>query len=229
MHKVAWVCSLSFLLAGSVASADISDEPGTETHRYVVDQRDGSRVPGAIVVATWYGRGGLHQGSSCNRIESYISDADGGFTTPNDRKSGFVLMIAYKKGYEPGRPPRMAQRGVDGNFDHWQVLRYRRNVDNTSGEVESVEPTIYLSETAAQLASRQFIDVYVQKTSTVAVARLEKLHSMRVAASCGGLTLSTPGAKRYFQALYDEQVDLGDQPGELAFTNQYIDMARPGK
>jgi hypothetical protein len=223
-----WLLFLSLALT-SLAHGEISDDPGAETLRYVVDQRDGSRVAGAIVVARWNSSFGVHGSPACNRLESYISDPDGSFKTPNDLKTGFVLMAAYKRGYEPGRSPRIARRGMDGNMDHWQVVRYRRNADNTHGEIDLVEPAIYTSEDAAQRASREYLDVYVQRSDRDREARLEQLHRMRVSGACGGLTLSTPGAETFYKAIYDEQVELKDSSNELAATHRYSQMARPGK
>jgi hypothetical protein len=222
-------CIALFLGITPHALADISDVPGLETRRYVVDQRDGTKIAGAIVIATWHGRGGLHQGSSCNRIESYVSGADGSIVTPNDRESGFVITAAYKKGYEPGAPPRLAMRGVDGNFDHWQVLRYRHNADNTRAEIDSAEAPIYFTEQDAQLASRQFIDVYVQKDNVEPGVRLQHLHQMVIAASCMGPTKSTRGARLFLESIYKEQVELGDDPRQLAATRRFIELARPGR
>lgn len=225
-----WVWFFVILFGfASCVHAETSDEPGAATLRYVVDQRDGSRVAGAIVVATWNGSFGVHGSPACNRVESYISGPDGGFATPNDLRTGFVSMAAYKVGYEPGRPPRMAHRATDGNIDHWQVVRFRRNADNTRAEIEQIEPTIYASEDAAQRASREHIDVYVQKSERDRAGRLEQLHRMRVSGSCGGLTLSTVGSEPFYRAIYDEQVQLSDSDSELAATNRYIQMARPGK
>lgn len=221
-----WVLAVASALPGAVESAT-SDTPGNETARYVIDQRDGSRVAGAIVVATWKGPGPLHAGSSCNRLETYVSAADGSFITPNDPKSGFVVVTAYKLGYEPGRPPRIARNGMDGNVDHWQVVRYRRNEDNTRGEIELIEPTIYATEESAQLASREYIDVYLQTDHKPRERRLQTLHRMKVAADCAGRTYSSDGARIYYQALYDEQAHLRDTQNELDFTQKFIDAANP--
>lgn len=230
LYRRRMIAALLMIGACPALGGAAADHGSTQEEvRYVIDQRTGEPVPDAIVVATWHAPSGINNRQACGRAESYTSAADGSFRTPIDPKSGTVLMGVYKKGYELGRAPRVARQGVDGNFSHWQVLRYRRNATNTSGEIELIEPTIYTSEEAARHASREWIDAYVQKSEKDREGRLKELHRMQIDASCSGPTRSTTGPAIYYQAIYDEEVELGDTPSELAATLRYLQMSSPTK
>jgi len=220
---------VALVLAACCACSPSVGAPAAEEVRYVIDQDDGTPIPGAIVVATWRGTFGIHGAQACNRIESYVSGADGSFRTPNDSKFGTVIVGAYKKGYERGNSPKSAQAATDGNYRHAQVYHYRWNETNTRGEIVSVEPKIYKSKEQALQVSRENLDAFLRKSSKDRAGRLEELHRMQIEGSCGGVTLSTAGAIPFFKAIYEEQVELGDSPNELESTMRYIRMAVPRK
>ena len=220
---------VAMALAACCACSQSAGAPAAEEVRYVIDQDDGTPIPGAIVVATWRGSFGIHGAQACNRIESYVSGPDGSFRTPNDPKLGTVIVGAYKKGYERGNSPKSAQAATDGNYRHAQVYHYRWNETNTRGEIVSVEPKIYKSKEQALQVSRENLDAFLRKSSKDRAGRLEELHRMQIEGSCGGVTLSTAGAIPFFKAIYEEQVELGDSPNELESTMRYIRMAVPRK
>jgi hypothetical protein len=231
MPSIPRLCQVLTALALSLccASASSAGSPGAEEVRYVIDQDDGSPIPGAIVVATWRGTFGIHGAQACNRIESYVSGPDGSFRTPNDPKFGTAMVSAYKKGYERGNSPKGIQMASDGDYRHSQVVHYQWNESNTRGEIASVEPKIYTSRDEALRASRKHVDAFVRKSTKDRAGKLSELHGMRVEGNCVGPPQTTNGAMPFYEAIYAEQLELGDSVNELAWTKEYVELARPKK
>ena len=207
-------------------SAASSDEPGGEEVRYVIDQQDGSPIPGAIVVATWRGTFGIHGAQACNRVESYVSGPDGSFRTPNDPKSGTVVVGAYKKGYERGNTPKGIQMASDGDYRHAQIAHYKWNETNTRAQVTFVEPKIYTDREAALRASRKNMDAFLRKSDKDRAGKLNELHRLRVEGSCVGPPRTTAGSSIFYDAIYKEQVELEDTKRELDSTMEYLELSK---
>jgi hypothetical protein len=225
LNRVMAALALS-LCCAPAWSAGISP---AEELRYVIDQDDGSPIPGAIVVATWRGSFGIHGAQACNRIESYVSGPDGSFRTPNDPKLGTVIVGAYKKGYERGNSPKSAQMATDGDYRHAQVYHYRWNESNTRGEIVSVEPKIYKSKEEALRVSREHLDAFLRKSTKDRTEKLRELHRLRVEGNCIGPPQTTDGASPFYEAIYAEQMELGDSANELASTREYIALSKHRK
>jgi len=219
----------ALVLAACCACSPSVGAPAAEEVRYVIDQDDGTPIPGAIVVATWRGTFGAHGAQACNRIESYVSGPDGSFRTPNDSKFGTVIVGAYKKGYERGNSPKSAQAATDGNYRHAQVYHYRWNETNTRGDIASVEPKIYTNREEAMRASREHLDAFLRKSTKDRAGKLSELHRLRVEGNCDGPPQSTNGAVPFYEAIYAEQLELGDSASELAWTKEYVELSRPKK
>ena len=148
--------------------------------------------------------------TSCNRVESAVSDQDGWFNLPIDPGDGGPLMEAYHRGYGWGLSTRRAWAGVDGNINHWQVTVYKRSEDNLSSVILRTEPTIYHSQAEALAASRQELDVYLKSFKGTREERLRELHRLTNAGSCNGPHRTTAGPVPFFEAIYAEQIELND-------------------
>jgi hypothetical protein len=218
--KRVWSLLLWALVACCSSSALSSDPPADEI-RYVIDQDDGTPIAGAIVVATWNSTFGPHGAPACNRLESYVSGRDGGFRIPVDPKKGVIFLGAYKHGYARGNYPRGVQMASDGDPKHYQVAHYKWNESNTRAVITQIEPTIYIGREAALKKSRQNLDAFLRRVTPDRESRLNELHRLRVEGSCVGQTLSTAGAVPFYEAIYDEQVQMGDSQRELDFTLEF--------
>ncbi len=100
--------ALALAAAAFASAAWLHLTTPTEMRGRVVDQDTNEPIAGAIVVARYFG-GISWGGSSCNRAESAISDADGWFTFPIDAAAGGALMEAYKRGYDRGNISKSAE------------------------------------------------------------------------------------------------------------------------
>ena len=218
-HVVLGLLLLAALSCVGWAATRPKDDKGTEL-RYAVDQRTGERIAGAIVAVVWRAPR-YHDSQACGRLESYVTAEDGSFRTPIDPDSGTVVMGIYKKGYERGRSPRVVRRKVEGNVYRWEVVRAQGNADNTRFVIEEVEPTVYTTEASAYSASREWIDVFAQRSTKDRAGRLRELHRMRVDASCIGYTYSTDGAVPFYRAILAEQIELNDSDRDLEETRQW--------
>src|SRR5437879_12521052 len=112
----------------------------------VIDVDTGKGIAGAIVVAKYMGSRGFEGASSCNRVESAVSDQDGWFDLPDDARAGPRLMEAYHPNYVPGYRARYAV----GISEHkWQVWAQKRD-DNDKVVSINEESRVYPSKAAAQ-------------------------------------------------------------------------------
>ena len=114
----------------------------------VLDQDTGEPIAGAIVVGRYMG-GISWGGSSCNRAESAVSDAQGWFELPVDRKDGTPLMEAYKRGYDRGNPTQACIPGRIAWTREWRVSVQKWNDSQHAAEIVRVEPEVYRTEAAA--------------------------------------------------------------------------------
>jgi hypothetical protein len=215
------VATIAFLI---VACSQAGPQ-ATEFRGRVIDQDTGKGIAGAIVVGKYMGSRGFEGASSCNRVESAVSDQDGWFTMPIDPRDGGPLMEAYHRGYIWGRTPRWAVNGIDGNADQWRVEVVQWNADNTRAQLVRYEPTIYASQHGAIAASRQEIDVYLRPFVGTREERLKEVYRLHVAASCVGPHQTTDGPVPYFEALYAEELALNDAERSLQMTRDYIRAA----
>jgi hypothetical protein len=210
-----------------VACSEAGPQP-TEFRGRVIDQDTGQPIAGAIVVGRYTGSRGFEGSTSCNFVESAVSDQDGWFTMPIDSRYGQPLMEAYHQGYRWGRSTRWAQRAADGDLAHWQVQVVKWNPEVTRGTLVRYEPTIYFSEPDAIAASRQYMDVYLKSFNGTREARLDELHRLTNAGICGGRRGTTAGPRPFFEAIYAEEVKLADRPYFLQSLRELISDAGGG-
>ena len=211
-----------------VVACSEAGPPPTEFRGRVIDQDTGQPIAGAIVVGKYTGSRGFEGSTSCNLVESAVSDQDGWFTMPIDPRYGGPLMEAYHRGYKWGRGPRWAENGIDGNVNHWQVQVVEWNADNSRAKLVRYEPTIYGSQREAIAASRQDMDVYIRSFSGTREARLDELHRLTNAGICGGRRGTTAGPRPFFEAIYTEEVELADRPYFLQSLGELISDAAGG-
>lgn len=216
---------LAATLALSTATAGAAPtELNKDVVRYVIDQDNELPVSGAIVVATW--RSVSHSGHQiCNRVESYVSDASGSFSTPTDSELGGVSVAAYKKGFAFGNSPRGIQMASDGNHLHAQIVHYKWNEANNRAHVVRVEPKIYNDRASAIEASRERTDAFLRKSGNDRDDRLAELRRLLAVAICEGGPTSTSGATPFFDAILKEQLELGASTSQTDFTVKLRDLA----
>ena len=215
------------IFAMSVVACSEAGPQATEFRGRVIDQDTGQPIAGAIVVGKYTGSRGFEGSTSCNRVESAVSDPDGWFTMPIDPRDGGPLMEAYHRGYKWGRSPRWAQNGRDGNPDHWQVQVVEWNAENDSRQDWSdTNQQSTALEAEAIAASRQEKDVYLKAFRGAPSDRLTELHRLPIAGSCRGTFYSSPGPVPFFEAVLQEQRELADDEASLRLVSGAIAAAQ---
>jgi hypothetical protein len=217
--------ALQLLVSVAIALARCSDAaPPQETvnRGQVLDQDTGKPITGAIVVGKYLGSMGAGGASSCNRVESAVSDANGWFELPLDPKAGPLAMEAYHRGYRYGWPVRVAECDPKGNCT---ISQQRRDAND---QVVSIvrEPTIYHGWVEAMAASREGTDVYLKKSEGTPEERFRVLWGLEGATSCLARAKTTPGLEPLLEAILQEQIELGDSPDAIRVTRERIETAR---
>lgn len=207
----------AMVLAG--AGCDLFAE---KVHRgQVIDQDTGEPVAGAIVAGRYFG-GISFGGSSCNRAESTVSDAQGWFELPLDPKAGPLLLEAFKRGYVRGSRPRFAVPKNDGS-GQWQVTFQKWNEANTRVETVTYGPEVYPSEAAAKAASGQDSGVFLRRAPRDRNAHVRELWGYQK--DCAGSAQSSDGLLPFLQEILKDQTELGDSSG-IKSTQDWIELAR---
>jgi hypothetical protein len=205
------------VLAG--AGCDLFAE---KVHRgRVIDQNTGEPVAGAIVTGRYFG-GVSFGGSSCNRAESTVSDAQGWFELPLDPKAGPLLLEAFKRGYVRGSPTRYAVPRTPAARE-WRISVQKWNEANTRADVVAYEPETYASEAAAKRASGEDVDVFVRKAPVDRNAHIKELWGYQK--DCTGPPQSSDGLLPFLHEILKDQTELGDSSG-IKSTQDWIELAR---
>jgi hypothetical protein len=214
--------SVGILLSSMMAGCHGASSPPlpTESRGRVIDQETGEAIPGAIVVAQYLGSIAWG-GGACNRVESAIADERGEFSVPLDKRFGPLSMEAYKRGYVYGGQGRYAVKLKD---DAWQVWVAKKWDKGKVTEVDK-EPTIYRTEREAKEASREDKDVYLKKSRGTREQRLMELSGLAGQAICGGGAI-IHGPFEFLDAIYQEQLELGDREDGLRHTRSIAEMAQ---
>jgi hypothetical protein len=206
---------------GALAAAShAADPPAKEKRGRVIDQDTNQGIAGAIVVATYEGSV-FWGGSSCNRVESAISDAQGWFYLPTDDRSGVMLMEAYHKDYVHGRTTRHAD--YDPDKDQWDVIHLQWQ-PNGKAKIIGQDAKSYKTEGEALDASGEKRDVYLMKVQGDRERRLFELH--RLTMSCAGRPRTSAGLVPLLTALLAEQESLGDRAESLRNTRDSLEYAK---
>lgn len=208
----------AMVLAG--AGCDLFAE---KVHRgQVIDQDTGEPVAGAIVAGRDFG-GISFGGSSCNRAESTVSDAQGWFELPLDPKAGPLLLEAFKRGYVRGNPTRYAVPKTP-SASEWRISVQRWNEANSSANVVAYEPETYPSEAAAKAASGEDRDVFVRRAPE---SREQLLRALRMYQDdCAGPPRISPGLLPLSEAILSQQIEMGEDEGALDITRRRVERAR---
>lgn len=193
----------------------------------VIDQDTGQPIAGVIVVGRYRGSIRGSGATSCNRVESAISDKGGWFELPLDPDAGPLTMEGYHEAYRHGWPVRVPICGIkgDGNPDECQVWQERR--DNSDKVVSIVkEPTIYHGEAEAAKAARYGQDVYMKRFEGTREERLQELWRLPAGNSCMAQPRASKGLLPFLEAILKEQIVLGDSRDAIRITNEQIDSAK---
>ena len=215
---------LATVLSGCSGSAA---PPPQETFNrgQVIDQDTGQPIPGVIVVGRYVGSVAASGASSCNRVESAVSDENGWFELPLDPKAGPLLMEGYHKDYRHGYPVRVATCGINGDPQQCQIWQNKRDdSDNVVSVVK--EPTIYHSRSEAEKAARYRKDLYLKRLDGTPEKRLYELHRLQSATSCLAQPRSSLGLIPFLEAILHEETALGDSESSIRITNERIDVAK---
>ena len=211
------------LIVAAVALAGAGcDLFAEKVHRgRVIDQDTGEPVAGAIVTGRYFG-GISWGGSSCNRAESTVSDAQGRFELPLDPKAGPLLLEAFKRGYVRGNPTRYAVPKTPSARE-WRISVQKWNETNSRATVVAYESETYASEAAAKRASGEDVDVFVRKAPADRDAHIKELWGYQK--DCTGPPRSSDGLLPLLQEILKDQTELGDSSG-IKSTQDWIELAR---
>lgn len=210
------------MFAAAVAAVAGCDLFADKVHRgRVIDQDTGEPVAGAIVAGRYFG-GISWGGSSCNRAESTVSDAQGWFELPLDPQAGPLLMEAFKRGYVRGNPTRYAVPKTP-SAGEWRISVQKWNEANTRANIVAYESEIYPTEAAAKKASGEDRDVFMRKAPADRDAHIKELWGYQK--GCAGPPRSSDGLVPFLQEILKDQTELGDSSGTES-TQRWIEMAR---
>jgi len=206
-----------------------NDAPPQETvnRGQVFDQDSGQPIAGVIVVGVYRGSIRGSGATSCNRVESAVSDKDGWFELPLDPEAGPLAMEGYHRDYRHGWPVRVAVCGVkgDGNPHECQIWQERRDRNDKVISVVK-EPAIYDSEAAAAKAARENTDLYLKRFDGTREERLQELWRLPAANSCLAPAKTSQGLLPFLEAILQEQIELGDYPQKIRVTNERLETVR---
>ena len=218
------ISALGILLVLSSACSRAVPPLPTESRGRVIDQDTNMPIADALVVGKYMGSIAW-AGASCDRVEGAVSDDQGWFTIPTDSTGKPPFMEAYSRGYGRGKSPRHAFNGVGGDTGKWQVQIERWDADNRKATLVTTEPSIYRSEREALEASREWKDVYLRRIDGGREEYVVELRRLVGGGICGGGPLTTSGPIGYLEAIYAEQVLVGESQSRLANTRSVIEIA----
>lgn len=213
----------ALVVAAAVLAGTGCDLFAEKVHRgRVIDQDTGEPVAGAIVSGRYFG-GVSWGGSSCNRAESTVSDAQGWFELPLDPDAGPLLLEGFKRGYVRGNLPRFAFLNNVWTRE-WRVSAQKWNETNTKVESVTIEPEVYRSEAAAKAASGQDLNVFMRK----ALEGREQIRRelRRYQDDCAGPPKTSVGLLPLSEAILSQQIELGEDEGALDITRRRVERAR---
>ena len=196
---------------------------GESIHRgRVIDQDTGAGVAGAIVVARYMG-GGSWSGAGCNRVESVVSDQDGWFAFPTNRRAGIIVTEAYKRGFWDGQPNRAAVQDTEER-EKWRLAIVTWNASNTKPTLVGTEPGIYYSREHAERESGININVYVRQFEPNREERLKQLRTFQ--GDCAGGPRVSLGLVPALESILEEEMELGQDEAATAITRRWLERAK---
>jgi hypothetical protein len=228
-HCALLLGALLIALSGCSGSAPPPQQE-TANRGQVIDQDTGQPIPGVIVVARYVGSVAASGASSCNRVETAVSDENGWFELPLDPKAGPLLMEGYHKEYRHGYPVRVPTC-LEGHPDQCQIWQDRRD-DNDDVVSVVKEPKIYHGAEAAKEAARYRKDVYLKRFKGTREERLRELWRLQSGNSCLAPPKTSEGLVPFLEAILQEEIALGDSRDSIRDTNERIKWANevlPGR
>lgn len=213
------------LFAALVASCKDAPPPTVWGRGQVIDQDTNKPIAGVIVVGKYRGSRGFEGATSCNRVESAVSDANGWFALPLDPEAGPLHMEGYHKGYRHGFPIRYPTCGIDGDPEKCQIWVQRRDDADTVISVVK-EPTIYHGRAEAEKAARYGQDLYLKPFSGTREQRGFELDRLVSATSCMAPPKQSSGLIPFLEAILLEQITLRESADAIRITNETLQSAR---
>jgi len=219
----ALVLAVSALLLASCSSGTQSSHDTTNRGQ-VLDQDTGQPIAGVIVIGTYEGSVRGSGATSCNRVETTVSDENGWFELPLDPQAGPLWMEGYHKDYRHGYPVRVPIC-LEGRPDQCQIWEERRD---DGDQVVSVvkEPKIYDGEAEAAKAARYLEDLYLKRFKGTREERLQELHRLIGANSCLAAPRTSKGPIPFMEAILYEQTVLTDSQDAIRITREQMQTAR---
>jgi hypothetical protein len=214
-----FACALA--LSGCSRSAPAPQE--TVNRGQVIDVDTGKPIAGVIVVGRYRGSVRGSGASSCNRVESAVSDENGWFELPLDPDAGPLTMEGYHRDYRHGWPVRVPVCGINRDPDQCQIWQERRDESDVVVSVVK-EPKIYHGKVEATKESRYWQDVYMKRFAGSREQRIRELWRLPSANSCLAPPRTSQGLLPFLQAILKEQIDLGDSQDAIRSTNDYIEI-----
>lgn len=217
-------CCVTIMLMALVSGCSGGPTEAVNRGR-VIDQETGQGIAGAIVVGKYMGSRGPEGASSCNRVESAVSDQEGWFSLPTDPQGKPPFMEAYHRGFRVGISPRHAFNGAgpEKSIYKWQVQISQWDQDNKRAHILHVEPQVYDSEKEALEASREWKDVYLKQFRGTKEEWLFELR--RLSTSCGGPPQTSDGLVPFLEAIYQEQLTNNESASQLERTHDLVQMS----
>jgi len=213
------------LFAALAASCKDAPPKPVWSRAQVIDQDTEQPIAGVIVVGKYRGSRGFEGASSCNRVESAVSDENGWFALPLDPEAGPLYMEGYHKDYRHGYPIRIPVCGIDDDPEKCQIWVQRR--DDTDKVVSVVkQPTIYHGLEEAKKAARYFEDLYMKRSNGDRKARMDELWRLVGATSCLAPPKASQGLLPFLDAILHEQIELHDMQDAIRDTNERLRWAR---
>lgn len=191
----------------------------------VIDQDTGQPIPGVIVVGIYEGSVRGSGASSCNRVETTISDENGWFELPLDSKAGPLSMEGYHKDYRHGYPVRVPTCGINGDPNQCQIWQDSRDENDHVVSIVK-EPMIYHGEAEATKAARYLEDLYLKRFKGTREQRLRELHRLVAANSCLATPRRSQGLIPFLEAIEREQIAMGDSRDGVRITNEQMETAK---
>jgi len=214
-----WALLALALLALASCSIDVPTTP-LQSRGRVIDQDTLQPIAGAIVVANYMG-GGANHGTSCNRVESAVSDENGWFSVPVDPRDSPPFFEAYHPQYEHGKVLRRARNGAEGKIELWHVAVLR-----VDGSIDHYEAPIYTSEREAKEASGESRDVYMRRFEGSNSARVDELGRLVSATSCAAPPQNGQGLVPFLEVILSEERSLGASTAKVESTTWLLNEAK---
>ena len=213
-----------FAAVAASCSGDAPPQPAVNRGQ-VIDQDTEQPIVGVIVIGIYRGSRGFEGATSCNRVETAISDAKGWFTLPLDPAAGPLYMEGYHRDYRHGYPIRIPTCGIDSDPNKCDIWVQRRDDNDTVVSVVK-EPTVYHGRPEAAKAARYYEDLYMKRFNGTRAQRGLELSRLESATSCLAPPKTSRGLIPFLEGILQEQIILRESSDAIRITNERLQSAR---